>query len=43
VNKNSPSLNPKINIFANLLYSISERDIDTVIVDGKVVVRNGNY
>lgn len=41
VNKNSPSLNPKINIFANLLYSVSERDIDTVIVDGKVVVRNG--
>lgn len=41
VNKNSPNLNPKINIFANILYSISERDIDTVIVDGKVVVRNG--
>jgi len=41
VNKNSPSLNPKINIFANILYSISERDIDTVIVDGKVVVKSG--
>lgn len=41
VNKNSPNLNPKINIFANILYSISERDIDTVIVDGKVLVRNG--
>ncbi|MBC7194164.1 MAG: amidohydrolase [Caldisericia bacterium] len=41
VNKNSPSLNPEINIFANLLYSISERDIDTVIVDGKIVVKNG--
>ncbi len=41
VNKNSPSLNPEINIFANLLYSISERDIDTVIVDGKVIVKNG--
>lgn len=41
VNKNSPNLNPKINIFANILYSISERDIDTVIVDGKVVVKNG--
>lgn len=41
INKNSPSLNPEINIFANLLYSISERDIDTVIVDGKVVVKNG--
>lgn len=41
VNKNSPSLNPEINIFANLLYSISERDIDTVIVDGKVVVKDG--
>lgn len=41
VNKNSPSLNPEINIFANLLYSISERDIDIVIVDGKIVVKNG--
>lgn len=41
INKTSPSLNPEINIFANLLYSISERDIDTVIVDGKIVVKNG--
>lgn len=41
VDKNSPNLNPKINIFANILYSISERDVKTVIVDGKVVVKDG--
>lgn len=41
INKFSPALNPNINIFANILYSISERDIDTVIVDGKIVVKNG--
>lgn len=41
VNKNAPNLNPKINIFANILYSISERDIDSVIVDGKFVVKAG--
>lgn len=41
IKKDSPSMNPDTNIFANILYSISDRDIDTVIVDGKVVVRGG--
>lgn len=41
IRKDSPSMNPEINIFANILYSLSQRDIDTVIVDGKVVVRGG--
>jgi 5-methylthioadenosine/S-adenosylhomocysteine deaminase len=41
INKNSPSLTPQANIFANILYSLSARDINTVIVNGKVVVRNG--
>jgi 5-methylthioadenosine/S-adenosylhomocysteine deaminase len=41
INKKSVSLNPDTNIFANVLYSLSSRDIDTVIVNGKVVVRNG--
>jgi hypothetical protein len=34
-------MNPAINIFANILYSLSQRDIDTVIIDGKVLVRGG--
>lgn len=41
IRKDSPSMNPAINIFANILYSLSQRDIDTVIIDGKVVVRGG--
>jgi len=39
IKKDSPNMNPAINIFANILYSLSQSDIDTVIVDGKVVVR----
>ena len=41
IKKNSPNMNPDTNIFANILYSLSDRDIDTVIVDGKIVVKNG--
>ncbi|PIX34207.1 MAG: amidohydrolase [Candidatus Infernicultor aquiphilus] len=41
IKKDSPNMNPAINIFANILYSLSQSDIDTVIVDGKVVVREG--
>jgi len=41
IKKDSPRLNPQTNIFANILYSISEKDIDTVIVDGKIVVKEG--
>jgi 5-methylthioadenosine/S-adenosylhomocysteine deaminase len=32
---------PEHNVFANLLYSLNERNIHTVIVDGRVVVRRG--
>jgi 5-methylthioadenosine/S-adenosylhomocysteine deaminase len=32
---------PEHNVFANLLYALNERNIHTVIVDGKVVVRRG--
>ncbi len=32
---------PEHNVFANLLYSLNERNIHTVIVDGRVVVRAG--
>ncbi len=41
IDKNSVSLAPKTNIFANILYSMSDRAIDTVIVNGEVVVKNG--
>ncbi len=41
IRKDSPNMNPTINVFANILYSLSQRDIDTVIIDGKVVVREG--
>jgi 5-methylthioadenosine/S-adenosylhomocysteine deaminase len=33
---------PEHNVFANLLYSLSERNIHTVLVDGRVVVRRGS-
>lgn len=32
---------PGNNIFADILYSLNNRNIDTVIVDGKIVVENG--
>lgn len=41
INPNTPNMQPENNIFANILYSLSERNIDTVIVDGKIVVREG--
>ncbi len=37
----SPNMQPEHNIFANILYSLGQRNIHTVIVDGKVVVSNG--
>ena len=37
----SPNMQPEHNIFANILYSLEQRNIDTVMVDGKVVVSNG--
>jgi cytosine/adenosine deaminase-related metal-dependent hydrolase len=32
---------PEHNVIANLLYSLTERNIHTVVVDGRVVVRQG--
>jgi len=37
----TPNMVPEHNVFANLLYSLNERNIHTVIVDGRVVVRRG--
>jgi 5-methylthioadenosine/S-adenosylhomocysteine deaminase len=41
IDPESPNMQPETNLWANLLYSLSERDIETVIVDGRVVVRGG--
>ena len=41
LNRNSLSMNPEINIGANILYSLSDRDIDTVIVNGSITVSEG--
>jgi 5-methylthioadenosine/S-adenosylhomocysteine deaminase len=32
---------PEHDVFANILYSLGERNVHTVIVDGKVLVREG--
>ena len=34
-------MNPEINIGAGILYSLSDRDVHTVIVNGSVVVSGG--
>jgi 5-methylthioadenosine/S-adenosylhomocysteine deaminase len=41
VDPRTPNMQPENNILANLLYSLGERNVRTVIVDGKVVVRDG--
>jgi 5-methylthioadenosine/S-adenosylhomocysteine deaminase len=41
ISARSPNMVPAANIFANLLYAVNERNVDTVIVDGRVVVRRG--
>jgi 5-methylthioadenosine/S-adenosylhomocysteine deaminase len=37
----TPSMIPEHDVFANILYSLGERNVHTVIVDGKVLVREG--
>jgi 5-methylthioadenosine/S-adenosylhomocysteine deaminase len=37
----TPSMVPEHDVFANILYSLGERNVHTVIVDGKVLVREG--
>jgi len=38
----TPNMVPEHNVFANLLYSLNPRNIHTVIVDGRIVVRQGS-
>ena len=37
----TPEMFPGTNIFADLLYCLDARNVDTVVVDGRVVVENG--
>jgi 5-methylthioadenosine/S-adenosylhomocysteine deaminase len=41
IDPGTPNMVPEHDVFANLLYSVSQRNIDTVIVDGRIVVRGG--
>ena len=41
VDPRTPSMTPEHDVFANILYSVGQRNIHTVLVDGKVLVREG--
>ena len=41
IDPSTPNMIPGNNIFADILYSLNNRNVDTVIVDGKMVVENG--
>lgn len=41
IKPDTPNMQPENSVFANLLYSVSDRNVHTVIVDGKVVVQDG--
>ena len=41
IDPSTPNMMPENNIFADILYSLNNRNVDTVIVDGKIVVENG--
>ncbi len=42
IEPSTPNMQPQNNVLANLLYSLSERNVDTVFVDGQVVVKGGH-
>jgi len=41
IDPRTPNMVPENNIFANLLYSLNERNIDTMTVNSKVLFRQG--
>ncbi len=43
IRKNTPAMNPGYSVAADLLYAIQEHNVDTVIVDGKIVVKHGRH
>ncbi len=40
---NRPHLQPRNNVVANIVYSASAGDVDTVMVDGKILYEQGNF
>ncbi len=42
IDLNKPHLNPKHDIYSLLAYSVNGADVDTTIIDGKVVMENRN-
>lgn len=43
INRNSPHLNPVDNPYSAVVYSAQEADINCVIIDGKVVLKDGRH
>jgi len=41
IDPRTPAMSPEHDLFANILYSLGERNVHTVIVDGRVLVRDG--
>jgi 5-methylthioadenosine/S-adenosylhomocysteine deaminase len=41
IDPRTPAMTPEHDVFANILYSLGERNVRTVIVDGRVLVRDG--
>jgi 5-methylthioadenosine/S-adenosylhomocysteine deaminase len=41
-NLNKPHLTPLYNIYSHIIYSMRPSDIEVVMVDGRVVVNDGN-
>ncbi len=42
INPFTPNMLPGYSIFADILYSLNNRDIEMVMVDGRIVVKKGN-
>lgn len=43
IRRNTPAMNPAYSAAADLLYAIQEHNVDTVLVDGKIVVKRGRH
>lgn len=42
INLNKPHLTPIYNEFSHLVYTVNGGDVDTVLINGKIVMRNGH-
>lgn len=41
VDKDRPNMVPLYNVYSHLVYAASGADVDTVVIDGRIVMRNG--